>query len=212
MSTLLVVLSFVGALLVMILKALAVDQVRGQVQRRIRASVEAAIDSLPPELQVEWADEWRAELEAVITLPLTAARFARGLHQSAIQLVGEPTLVPASTAAKPSQPSRALERSNRFISASRQKLENWIDRGTLVARACRVVFRALDAAFRGIVESLRDICRLGVHGLRQLGEVVASLIRFVANAYQQADEMFYETCLGVASSLRAALSYLTRRQ
>jgi hypothetical protein len=95
MSLLFVILGLVGAFLVVILKALAVDQVRGQIQRRITASVDAAIASLPDELQAEYAEDWRAELAAAISMPVTAARLARGLRQSAIELAGEPALAPA---------------------------------------------------------------------------------------------------------------------
>jgi hypothetical protein len=93
----LIILGFAAGLVLVILKALAVDQVRGQIQRRITASVEATIASLPDELQAEYAEDWRAELAAVKSMPITAARLARGLRQSATELIGEPTLAPAGT-------------------------------------------------------------------------------------------------------------------
>jgi hypothetical protein len=38
-------------------------------------------------MQEEWAEEWRAELATVITMPVTASVFARGLRVSAAQFV-----------------------------------------------------------------------------------------------------------------------------
>ena len=86
MTPLLVVLGFIAALGLGVLRALVIDQVRGQIQRRIIASVESTIASLPAELQAEWGDEWRAELAAAMSMPFTAARYARGLHHSATRL------------------------------------------------------------------------------------------------------------------------------
>jgi hypothetical protein len=107
MKVLLTILGIGGGLLLMILRALAVDQVRGQVQRRLTAKLEAIIASLPDELQAEWADEWRAELAAVISMPLTAARMVRGLRHSASALVGRPKLAPANANVATSQPGRS---------------------------------------------------------------------------------------------------------
>jgi hypothetical protein len=69
----LVVVGLLGA----ILKAFAVDEARGYVQRRVRADVEAAISALPEQLRDEWGDDCRAELAFVISTPLTAIRFAK---------------------------------------------------------------------------------------------------------------------------------------
>jgi len=66
-----IALAVVG-LLIIVLKALAVDEVRGRVQRRIRQKLEATIESLPEEIQDEWADEWRAELAYLISMPIAA--------------------------------------------------------------------------------------------------------------------------------------------
>jgi hypothetical protein len=55
----------------LVVRSLAVDEIKGCVQSRMSASVEATIASLPDELQDEWAEEWRAELAANITMPLT---------------------------------------------------------------------------------------------------------------------------------------------
>jgi hypothetical protein len=79
MNVLLAIVGLVAAIALTILKALAMDEIRGRIQRHIRASVESTITSLPPELAAEWADEWRAELAAVISMPVAAARLGRGL-------------------------------------------------------------------------------------------------------------------------------------
>jgi hypothetical protein len=79
------ILGLVGA----IAKALAVDETRGQVQRRLARHLEDTIASLPEPQRDEWAEEWRNELAAIIAMPLTAARFVRGIRQSAPHLLGE---------------------------------------------------------------------------------------------------------------------------
>jgi hypothetical protein len=43
-----------GALLLVILRTLVADEVRGRIQRRVRQSVEHTIASLPEDLQAEW--------------------------------------------------------------------------------------------------------------------------------------------------------------
>ncbi len=70
-------------------RALLIDQVRGQIQRHLTQSVESTIATLPDDLQAEWGDEWRAELAACIVMPVTAARFARGLRARAHKLVDD---------------------------------------------------------------------------------------------------------------------------
>ncbi len=89
MSALLVMAGSATAVALVIVKALAVDEVRGRIQRRVAERLEATIATLPPELQREWADEWRAELRTVISMPIAAARLARGLRLSASELAGE---------------------------------------------------------------------------------------------------------------------------
>jgi hypothetical protein len=122
MNTLLMAVGLAGTLTAMVLRTLAVDQVRGVLQRQISAHLEASIAPLPAELQAEWADEWRAELAATISMPITAARFARGLRNSARHLVGDAALAPAAIARpRPRQ---------RMLSASRRTAEAWL---------CRVV-------------------------------------------------------------------------
>jgi hypothetical protein len=74
------------ALVAAIARALAVDEVRGYIQRRIAASVDAIIASLPTDLQQEWADEWRAELGGLISTPIRAMLFVLGLRRSAFEL------------------------------------------------------------------------------------------------------------------------------
>jgi len=96
MSALLAILSVGGAIALLVVRSLAVDEIKGRLQRRITASVEATIDALPEELQAEWADEWRAELATVISMPLTATQFARGVRVSAHELVGARTPAPAA--------------------------------------------------------------------------------------------------------------------
>jgi hypothetical protein len=73
-----------------IVRALLIDQVRGQIQRHLTQSVESTIARLPDDLQTEWGEEWRAELAACIAMPLTAARFARGLRARAHTLIDAP--------------------------------------------------------------------------------------------------------------------------
>ncbi len=83
------------ALVIAVFRALAIDEVRGRIQRRVEESVEATIASLPEEQQAEWGDEWRAEVAAMKSMPFTAIAFARGLRQTAGQLAGDPALAPA---------------------------------------------------------------------------------------------------------------------
>jgi hypothetical protein len=93
MSLLLLILGLPATLGVLVLKALAVDQVKGQIQRRITAILDATIASLTPELAAEWGDEWRAELAAVISMPITAARYAWGVRRTAREFIAAPTVV-----------------------------------------------------------------------------------------------------------------------
>jgi hypothetical protein len=60
-------------------------------------SSDATIAALPDELQAQWAEEWCAELAAVITMPLTATQFVRGVHYSAQTVVLDRALTPAGT-------------------------------------------------------------------------------------------------------------------
>jgi hypothetical protein len=106
--------AFAGALLVTILRTLAADEVRGRIQRRVRQSVEHTVASLPEDLQAEWDDEWRAELAAVISMPLTAARYARGLRQNAAQLVAEPALEASDATAARRLPMVRVEPTRRL--------------------------------------------------------------------------------------------------
>jgi DNA-binding NarL/FixJ family response regulator len=91
-----------------IAKAFAVDEARGYFQNRVRADVEVIIASLSPELQEEWADEWRKELAAMISMPLTAIRFVRGLRQSAASLVGQHETEQATTGDRAPSTSREV--------------------------------------------------------------------------------------------------------
>jgi hypothetical protein len=103
MSVLLVLLGAVAALMVLVVRSLLVDEAKGQLQRCVRASVEATIAALPPALQDAWAEEWRADLEAVITMPLTALKFAYGLRRSVGELVGDSASAAESTNDETSQ-------------------------------------------------------------------------------------------------------------
>lgn len=103
MSVLLFILGVAVAFALTILRALAVDEIRGRVQRRIVASVEATIASLPEELRAEWADEWRSELASVISMPIEAIALARGLRKSASQLITDPIFAPAVAEIRPQQ-------------------------------------------------------------------------------------------------------------
>lgn len=96
----------IGTVLVLaLLRAVAVDEVRGRIQRRLRASVEATIASLPVEVQAEWGEEMRSDFEQVASMPLTALRFVVGLHEVAAALAGDPT--PTSVDAQANRGGRA---------------------------------------------------------------------------------------------------------
>jgi hypothetical protein len=99
MSIALVVIGVPLTLFVALLRGVAVDEARGRVERRITESVESKIAALPPQLQDEWADEWRAELAAVISMPITAAQFARGLEDSIGDLLADAAFAPTTTRA-----------------------------------------------------------------------------------------------------------------
>lgn len=95
MNFVLLIAGSAAAIAVLVGRALALDEIKGRVQRHITASLDATIDMLPDELQAEWADEWRAELAAVITMPLTAMQLVRGVRRSAHELLADPALAPA---------------------------------------------------------------------------------------------------------------------
>jgi hypothetical protein len=86
-SILLPIVGTLAAVAAALARALAVDEIRGYIQRRITASVNATIELLPSKLQQEWADEWRAELSSTLSSPVAAARFALGLRRSALELM-----------------------------------------------------------------------------------------------------------------------------
>jgi hypothetical protein len=92
-NTLLPILGTLAACAAVVVRALAVDEIRGYIQRRITASVDATIESLPPDLREEWGDEWRAELSSIISSPVTATRFALGLRLSALELASKSAVV-----------------------------------------------------------------------------------------------------------------------
>ena len=119
MSTaLLIVVGVLASVAVLVARALAVDEVKGRLQRRIRARLEATIVQLPDALQAEWAEEWRAELAAIITMPLSAAQFVRGIRHIAGQLAPVPALAAADTASPaPASPAWLRRTSHRLRSA-----------------------------------------------------------------------------------------------
>jgi hypothetical protein len=134
MNVLLAILGLAATLTFFILKGLALDEVRGRIQRRISASVEATLASLPPELAAEWTDEWRAELAAVISMPVAAARLARGLRHSASQLIGEPPFAPAEARAGPPQSRSALKHVPQSMRSAWRRREQEGNRHSALAR------------------------------------------------------------------------------
>ncbi len=77
-------------ILLLVARALFVDEVRGRGRRRVARHLEMTIASLSEELQERWADEWRADLAEVIEMPLEAMKFVRNVRRSARQLADEP--------------------------------------------------------------------------------------------------------------------------
>jgi hypothetical protein len=107
-SILLPIVGTLAAVAAALARALAVDEIRGYIQRRITASVNATIESLPSDIQGEWADEWRAELSSIISSPVAAARFALGLRRSALNLARNSATVPGhSTEHRDSQGAKS---------------------------------------------------------------------------------------------------------
>lgn len=127
MTTVLVVLTFVGVLAVAVARALAIDEVKGRIQRRITARLDETIGALPDALQAEWADEWRAELASIITMPVSAAMFVRGVQRSAGVLVSEPSLVPASTQAAPPSGWRIRAQFPARARRFKKAIQRWMD-------------------------------------------------------------------------------------
>ncbi len=127
-----IALDVVG-LLIIVLKALAVDEVRGRVQRRIRQKLEATIESLPEEIQDEWADEWRAELAYLISMPIAAVAFVRGVRAAADQLVGEPVLAPSGTEPRgqigigATGPTASARQLVRRVAAAVARFAGWVE-------------------------------------------------------------------------------------
>jgi hypothetical protein len=157
MSALLITGGLVLGFVLLVLRSLAVDQVRGQLQRCIRHDVESTIASLPPELQEEWAEEWRAELESVLTMPVTAMRFARGLRATTTDLLGQPEPVSSKIA----RTRRKTARSGP-ITRLLPRIKDLTSQPMLrkVARLLLIVYGLL-LVFAGLVRvSDRRICRL----------------------------------------------------
>jgi len=184
MTVLLAVVGLVSGLALMVAKSLAIDQVRGQIQRRITADVEATIAGLPEELQEEWAEEWRTELAAIVSMPITAARFARGLHRSAQQLVADPALAPAGIADNRPHPAVRAARwriNNLRLSRLRRVaagLSNALGyRSGRAAQTVVDVLRRIARVFDGVVTASGRLLDLVSTGLRALEPLSAISVR-----------------------------------
>lgn len=99
----LISLAFVGGIAVMVLKALAVGEAKGRIERCITRHLDATIAALPDDTRVEWAEEWRADLASIITMPLTATQFVREVRRSVAQLTREPLAEPPDVSASTSR-------------------------------------------------------------------------------------------------------------
>jgi hypothetical protein len=86
----------VGAIIWAVAKALLLDEIRGRIYRRTQENVKTVLESMTPELQAEFESEWLAELDSVKSMPFSALRFARGVRQSAAELMCDPALAPAA--------------------------------------------------------------------------------------------------------------------
>jgi len=103
-NALLVILGAAIAFSGTIVRGLAGDELKGRLHRHTRYHVETAIASLPAEIEARRAAELRAELAEMISMPLTAAQWARRLRRST-------TLIQATIASLPAemQAKRAVE-------------------------------------------------------------------------------------------------------
>jgi hypothetical protein len=136
LGTLLTLSGFVGLLILAVLRALALDEVRGRIARRAERSVEETLASMSVEQQAEWADEWRAELAAVRSMPVSALRFARGVRASADEMVGAQALAGA-TGRRTVSLARGTER---LRSAAGRVGTSWrSENGKRIARLLRYV-------------------------------------------------------------------------
>ncbi len=157
MSILLAVSAAFLGLVVLVVKALIVDEARGRVQRRVAASLEATIASLPIEIQEEWAEEWRGELAAAISMPWTAFAYVRNVRESAEQLVVAKALelVLTETARASAraegwsrQSIESEQRRSRDLRTGRLRARNWAltylikHRDSLLVLACVVMIVA----------------------------------------------------------------------
>lgn len=169
MSALVVIVGVMVAALVVIGRALLVDETRGRIRRHATASVEATIASLPRELQDVWGEEWRADLQEVLSMPLTALLYARNLRVAARELVGDQGLVPA-----PASRTRGRERTTTRIE---RVLRGWTTRWPPLASERRVALeRWLGRASREVVSWVTAVSALAAAAVGLFGDQATRLV------------------------------------
>jgi hypothetical protein len=165
MSILLTVLAFVGAIALVVARGLAVDEIKGRIQRRITTHLDATIAALPDELQAEWAEEWRADLAMNISMPVAAAQFVRGVRRSARELVHEPALVRPGLGNHPPTPS------SRGVGWGAVLPKGQLHRRFCLCAAVYVALIISAVAVRTVAETLATV----LIGLAMLTAVVAGI-------------------------------------
>lgn len=148
MTAVLLILGLLGALAVMILKALVVKELLGSIDHLVAKSVEKSIARLPADLQDRWAEEWRADLAAFDQVPMAAARFAWRLRKSASDLCTE---VPATTSEGRLRKALRALRSARGWTAGALRTEVPALVVPCVAGVVVAVFSAFIVALAGVV-------------------------------------------------------------
>lgn len=129
---------FLMLMVVIVVRWLAVDEIKARIQRRLVQQLEAIIASLPNELPAECADEWRADLATVITMPVTATLYIRALRRSSRELLGEAHAGPhhdVLAAIFSDAPTRAIRAEHRIRLAGRllpltvrdRQIREWVD-------------------------------------------------------------------------------------
>lgn len=135
-----------------IVRALLLDEIRGRIKQRAEMSVKETLASVGPELRAEYEEEWLGELDALTSMPFSAMAFARGVRQSASELMGAPAFASASASSRTGSPTglrqwHITDRLGRFS----RRLQSWslairqrFGRIALPAPAVpRIAFRAL---------------------------------------------------------------------
>jgi cell division protein FtsW len=74
-AVIVLVAGIVGGLVVAVIRALFVDEVKWILEQRATRRLDATIGGLPAEMRDRWADGWRAQFSSLVSLPLTALRF-----------------------------------------------------------------------------------------------------------------------------------------